>query len=217
VKLIPSTVYELQIVMSYINRSNNINNTITMTIDDPYLLAAAYIIHNDTTNIKEHVTSRYALATLFYTTAGTTWYNQTNWLSNEHYCHWHGVTCCNAITVGSVLCASPSDYGRIIEIDLYQNNLIGTISPVITLLPYLQSIYLSENKLMGTVPGMALGNLTHLMKFHASYNDLSGTIPSELKNNGIFSTSFHISCYITIFDLDTHHCYDASHFIGFFY
>ena len=195
--LIPSTVQELQATMSYMNHDANNNknnntsneNTTVMTMNDPYLRAAVYLIQNDTTNIKEYVLQRYALATFYYTTNGSTWYNQTNWLSQAHYCTWYGIVCCDSTTVGSALCTQPSDYGRILELDLYRNRLNGTISSVLALLPYLQSIYLSDNQLVGTIPGTALASLPHLLKFYAAYNDLSGTIPNELANNGIFSTS----------------------------
>lgn len=181
--LIPSTVEDVAIKTSHIQP-----NSTVMTIDDPYLLAAAYITHNDTTNIKEHTLQRYALATLYYTTNGEMWLNNRKWLSNENYCHWHGIICCDSSTVGSVMCTTPSDFGRILEIDLYQNNLVGIISPIIALLPHLQSIYLSRNKLTGTIPGTALGKLSHLMTFYASYNYLSGTIPTDFKNSDVFST-----------------------------
>ena len=184
--VIPSSVSEFNIVSSYLNQSRN-HSLNTMTIDDPYLLATAYMVQNDTTNIKEHIIPRYSLAVLYYTTQGDNWYNRTNWLSPEYYCHWHGIICCDSDTVGSAACTTPSDYGRILEIDLHQNYLVGTIPHVLTLLTYLQSIYFSENKLSGIIPGAALGSLSHLLKFYASYNELSGTIPLEFKNNVIFS------------------------------
>ena len=36
---------------------------------------------------------RYILAVLFYTTNGTDWYDNENWLSLDDECNWYGVSC----------------------------------------------------------------------------------------------------------------------------
>jgi hypothetical protein len=63
---------------------------------------------------------RYALATLFYSTDGTSWYRKTNWRKNIDECDW-----------GYVFC----DQNRSLEtLKLSYNNLFGTIPNELALL-----------------------------------------------------------------------------------
>ena len=55
-----------------------------------------------------------SLLSLYYTTGGNKW-RSNNWLDSEYECNWFGVTC-------------DSDLSNIIGLDLYNNNLIGSIS-----------------------------------------------------------------------------------------
>jgi Leucine-rich repeat (LRR) protein len=184
-------LYELSSNSILSTIASSIPNTVTAVVQasvdktDPFLLATSWLTATDTTNAKEHAIARFALATFFYSSNGDNWYNNTNWLSDEHYCNWYGVVCCEH-TFGSTMCL-PGDFGHIVEIDLFRNNVTGTISPALVMLPHLQSLYLSENKLSGTIPGHALGSLQHLTKLWVSHNLLSGTIPSELIGNNVFS------------------------------
>jgi hypothetical protein len=171
--------------------ASSIPNTVTAlssaaaSSTDPYTLAADWLTSADTSNGMEYAVTRFALAVMYYSTGGKTWSTSTNWLSTEYHCNWHGVQCCENLR-GSLMCQS-DDFGRVLEVDLFRNNLIGTIPASMALLPYLQSLYLSENSLGGTIPGLALGSLKNFSKLYASYNFLTGTIPVELDNNGLFS------------------------------
>jgi hypothetical protein len=180
---------------------------LTSTVDssDPYVLGATWVTNVDGFNGKEHTIVRYALAVLYYATNGTQWYNSTNWLSNEYYCNWHGVVCCEDVPA-TVACNS-SEFGKIIELDLYKNNLIGMIPNVLSLFTELRSIYISENSLYGTIPGSAFLSLSNLGNLYASYNFLTGTIPLELRTTGTLSKFgvliFVILCFVS-------HCIDSN-------
>ena len=80
---------------------------------------------------------------------------------------WYGVT--------------TDESGRVIELDLWHNDLSGTIPPELGNLTALTYLRLSGNDLSGTVPP-ELGNLTALTSFSLSSNDLSGAVPPELGN-----------------------------------
>jgi hypothetical protein len=158
------------------------------TVTDPYILGAKWLTTTDTYNGKEDVINRYALAVFYYSLSGDKWINRTHWLSpTEYYCNWYGVVCCNDDIRTSTLCNS-NEFGKIIEIDLFRNNLIGPIPDVISLFnPSLYSLYLSENSITGTIPGAAIATLSQFGTLNVAYNFLTGTIPVELKTNGIFS------------------------------
>jgi hypothetical protein len=55
---------------------------------------------------------RYALATLFYSTDGNSWDSKGNWRSNRKECEWDAVYCKN---------------DSIESLEIYNNNLVGTI------------------------------------------------------------------------------------------
>lgn len=155
---------------------------------DPFLQAASWLTGTDTVNAKEFSVTRFALAVAYYTDAGNNWKNSTNWLSSSYHCDWFGVGCCDHI-LGSTLCQVDS-FGRVIELDLFRNNLVGPVPESIALFPYLQTLYFSENSLTGTLPTDALVSLKNFSKLYLSYNYLTGNIPSELGSNGYLNTLY---------------------------
>ncbi len=108
---------------------------------------------------------RDALAALYEDTDGDNWTNNRNWLSNAELDSWHGVT--------------TDRNGRVVELDLSENELNGTIPPELGSLLHLEELDLSNNQLSGTIP-IDLGNLTNLKVLSLYTNRLSGGIPSEL-------------------------------------
>lgn len=108
---------------------------------------------------------RDALVALYEDTDGDNWTNNRNWLSNASLGSWHGV--------------STDRNGRVVELDLSENELNGTIPSELGSLAYLEDLDLSKNQLSGTIP-IDLGNLTNLKVLSLYTNRLSGGIPSEL-------------------------------------
>ena len=134
-------------------------------------------------------TDEVALIALYEATDGDNWVSNQNWLSNRPIGTWYGVV--------------TDENDRVIELDLSDNELKGTIPSELGHLVYLEGLYLSENQLSGTIPsalsvlsnlielslwsneltGMIppeLGRLTNLEMLHLGANELSGPIPSEL-------------------------------------
>ena len=110
---------------------------------------------------------RDALEALYQDTDGDNWTNNRNWLSNASLDSWHGVT--------------TDRNGRVVELDLSENELNGTIPSELGNLTYLEDLDLSHNQLSGTIPS-ELGNLTNLEALSLYANRLSGVIPPELGN-----------------------------------
>ena len=106
-----------------------------------------------------------ALAALYTATDGPNWTDNTNWLSTAPLGDWYGVT-------------TDSD-GHVTELNLSNNNLIGTIPAELGQLVNLAHLYLRLNALSGPIPA-ELGQLTNLRRLNLNYNALSGSIPIEL-------------------------------------
>ena len=88
------------------------------------------------------------------------------WGSGSALSSWRGVT------------ISPVS-GRVIALDLYGQDLAGTLSPGLSRLTELVSLGLGDNALSGSIPP-ELGELTDLAVLNLSRNALSGSIPPEL-------------------------------------
>lgn len=88
------------------------------------------------------------------------------WGSSSALSSWRGVT------------ISPVS-GRVIALDLYGQDLAGTLSPGLGRLSELVSLGLGDNTLSGPIPP-ELGELTDLAVLNLSRNRLSGSIPPEL-------------------------------------
>ena len=88
------------------------------------------------------------------------------WGSGSALSSWRGVT------------ISPVS-GRVIALDLYGQDLAGTLSPGLGRLTELVSLGLGDNALSGPIPA-ELGELTDLAVLNLSRNRLSGPIPPEL-------------------------------------
>ena len=107
-----------------------------------------------------------ALTTLYNSTDGPNWTNDSDWLVTTTPCNWHGVTCY---------------LGHVIQIDLTSNQLNGSIPPDLQNLSNLIYLYLRSNQLSGAIPP-ELGNLSNLLDLWLAANQLDGTIPTNLGN-----------------------------------
>ena len=112
-------------------------------------------------------TNRAALVAFYHSANGTDWTNNENWLTGEQLSNWYGV-----IT---------NDDGLVIELDLEENNLTGTIAPELGNLSNLHSLWLDKNQLAGSIPP-ELGNLSNIVNLDLDSNQLTGPIPPELGN-----------------------------------
>ena len=71
------------------------------------------------------------LIDLYNSTNGNDWIKNQNWLSNDDYCHWHNIRCCNHYLTYNKSNRKPQivyfDESYINSICLTYNNLTGTL------------------------------------------------------------------------------------------
>lgn len=115
---------------------------------------------------------------LFVSTNGCNWNIRTNWLKNDDYCSWFGVTCTDFVL--------ESQGFEITSINLSRNNLVGSIPKTFGKLWFLERIDLSFNELKGEIPS-SLGQLSYLETLNLSDNSYdntenptTGIIPPEI-------------------------------------
>lgn len=104
------------------------------------------------------------LVALYDATDGPNWTNSTGWLQTTTPCSWHGIRCRN---------------GQVVFIELFENNLSGTIPLEVAEFAHLEVLSLWENNLNGGVP-RELGRISSLQRIALSNNNLNGGIPVEL-------------------------------------
>ena len=142
-----------------------------------------------------------ALLALYLSTNGDDWKNNTNWLSTEPINSWYGV---NADSSGRVLALNmydnnlsgpiPPDLGRLINLrglDFFNNNISGPLPPEIGNLTELLVMEFGYNQISGRLPP-EIGSLSHLKVLGFTANDLSGPVPSWLNQLGeLEEVAFH--------------------------
>jgi len=107
-----------------------------------------------------------ALVALYQSTNGAGWYHNDNWLVTNTVDTWRGISIFS---------------GHVSSIDLYNNQLNGSIPTELGNLSNLSGLDLGDNKLSGSIPA-ELGNLSNLEELYLGWNQLSGSIPPELGN-----------------------------------
>jgi len=117
---------------------------------------------------------RNALIALYNSTNGDNWIDNSGWkdgplepdgfgpIGTED--NWYGVEVSN---------------GHVTRLHLSNNNLNGTITPVLANFFYLEVLDMSGNQLTGSIPS-SLGFFEHLMSLYLQSNQLTGNIPPEL-------------------------------------
>ena len=141
---------------------------------------------------------RNALVALYNNTNGDQWYNNSWWKSPPLHldgfsmpgteCSWWGVYCSadgvNYIDLweNNLLGTIPSEVDNLSKLTVFSlgvNQLTGSIPPELGNLSNLRVLMLYENQLTGNVPP-ELGNLSELKRLSLRDNKLTGNIPSEL-------------------------------------
>ena len=110
---------------------------------------------------------RDALMALYISTDGAHWTRNDYW-GGDDPCDptWYGVTCTE---------------GKVTTLDLWNNNLNGSIPAALGNLSSLVVLELDANQLTGPIPP-ELGNLSSLEWLNLRINQLSGPIPHQLSN-----------------------------------
>ncbi|SHJ75385.1 Por secretion system C-terminal sorting domain-containing protein [Maribacter aquivivus] len=129
------------------------------------LLAVFFLFTTQLFSQGSAASDREALIALYNSTDGDNWTN--SWDLSADMDTWYGVT-----VNGS---------GRVISINMYQNNLTGTVPPEISNLTELTGLSLRAQNLTGTVLDKVTG-LTKLSYLDFAFNNLEGTIPESISN-----------------------------------
>lgn len=108
---------------------------------------------------------RLVLTLLYEVTDGAGWINDENWLTDLPLADWYGV--------------DVDEAGRVSELDLEANNLVGPLPAELSRLKRLRELNLIRNGLKGRIPA-ELGSLAHLEFLGLGINDLTGPVPPEL-------------------------------------
>lgn len=139
----------------------------------------------------EGPTERDILIALYDATNGDNWTNNANWCTNAPLSEWYGVsTDSEGRVIGINLSNNnlegeiPIELGNLSNLgslNLSNNQLTGIISPELCELYNLEYLNLSVNQIIGGIPE-SFGNLSNLKYCYLNDNQLTGTIPEYLAN-----------------------------------
>ena len=113
----------------------------------------------------EGTSVRAVLVALYNATDGVNWNRNDNWLSDEPLGEWYGVT--------------TDDVGRVVKLDLSENQLSGQFLAQLGRLTDLEWLSLWGNQLQGEIPP-TIGSLDNVHTLSIWANQLRGSIPVEL-------------------------------------
>jgi Leucine-rich repeat (LRR) protein len=106
-----------------------------------------------------------ALVALYGSTDGANWEDNSNWLVTNAPCSWYGVIC---------------QEGHVIELQLFYNQLNGSLPAELGEVTHLENLYLDGNQLSGPLPP-EFGNLAKLKLVRLGGNQFS-SIPADMGN-----------------------------------
>ncbi len=134
---------------------------------------------------------RAILVSVYNSTGGDNWTWNNNWNTNLPLDHWLGVYTnsdgrvvrldMSNNNVSGPIPAQLGELSLLTELKLYRNELTGQIPSEWANLENLELLYLSRNQLDGEIPAF-LGDLTNLERLHLNNNNFTGAVPAELGN-----------------------------------
>jgi len=146
----------------YDNATHEHETLLWLANNDPSNLHAA-------TSPNNQILQRYVVANLYFSTNGTKWTDQLNFLSGLSVCGWNNGT-------NGVFC---NDEGKVSNILLHDCNLVGSMPRDIGLLSRMENFNVSKNLLHGTIP-VSFAMMSGLKRMDMSLNGLSGEIPPSI-------------------------------------
>ena len=108
---------------------------------------------------------RRALIEFYEALGGPDWIERDFWGSDRPVGEWHGIE-------------TDAD-GRVVRLTIYDNNLIGPLSPAICQLQRLHTLHLSFNKISGAMPD-GLGECRALKNLWVKGNKITGRLPDSV-------------------------------------
>ena len=166
-----------------------------MDINSPQFHAYSWLVEDSDGKqySDERLYQRYALATLYFATAGVQWTNNDNWVTAANECNWFGISGCDDAESEDIVSIElpgnnlsgplPSDFfehfSDLIVLNLADNHLTGSIPKSVGSLTELNILELAENKLTSNIPS-ELGNLKKLDNLFLQSNELEGQMPPEV-------------------------------------
>jgi len=128
------------------------------------------------------------LVSLYNSTGGQNWINNSNWLSSLSVSEWYGITVRDSSVITIDLSRNhlsgqlPNDICQLANLeilDLSDNNLSGELPDSINNLVTIKTLNLSNNKFNGRLTNI-FGNLNSLISLNLSFNNFNGNIPKDL-------------------------------------
>eukprot|EP00937_MAST-01D_sp_MAST-1D-sp2_P004715 g4715.t1 len=104
----------------------------------------------------------HALASLATSTNVKSWEHSSGWLDGGDLCKWYGITCEN---------------GVVVELDLYENKLTGSLPTTLHGLAQLRTLSLNGNAITGTLPADVI-NVPSLTRLDLAKNQFHGKVPA---------------------------------------
>lgn len=153
----------------------------------PQAQALNWLAFEDTAENVEDLRSRYALASLYFSTQvnSTSWTKKDQWLSANPVCLWYGIECIS----------TQANVHLVKSLNLSANGLDGTIPEELSLLQRdCHVLDLSYNNIRGGIPSTMGTNMQNLQRLYLGPNSLSSTIPESVFELGRLTHLYLDSC-----------------------
>lgn len=131
-----------------------------------------------------------ALVAVYNSTDGVNWFDNTNWVQlGSFVVDWAGVVTQNGrvteinMPSNNLIGALPAEIGNLDSLtvlNIGDNAISSSLPTELYTLPILEGLYVSNNSLTGDLSQFS--SLTNLREFYIDGNQLTGTIPADLSN-----------------------------------